>query len=112
MTIALFIQHSISSRFEPAELAAAQDPSAGARTIETAADLTFGEYKRLLEDPGGWSRLGLRIDRVAFVGLLDKVREIRNDVMHFDPDGIPDGDLEVLRDFARFLRILQALGAT
>jgi hypothetical protein len=32
--------------------------------------------------------------------------------MHFDPDGIPDGDLEVLRDFARFLRTLQSLRAT
>lgn len=106
------LRRIISSRFGAAELAAAQDPSDGARTIETAADLTFGEYKRLLEDPSRWSRLGVQIDRTAFIGLLDKVREIRNDVMHFDPDGIPDGDLEVLRDFARFLRALHALGAT
>jgi CBS domain-containing protein len=106
------LRRIISSRFGPAELLAAQDQTDGARIIQTVADLTFGGYKRLLEEPGRWTRLGVQIDRAAFIGMLDKVREIRNDVMHFDPDGIPDDDLEVLRDFARFLRTLQALGAT
>jgi hypothetical protein len=41
---------------------------------------------------------------------LNKVREIRNDVMHFDPDGIPPADLEQLRDFAHFLQRLQIIG--
>ena len=106
------LRRLINARFAAAELAAAQDPSDSARTIETAADLTFGEYKRFLEEPERWSRLEIQIDRNSFIGLLEKVREIRNDVMHFDPDGIPDGDLEILRDFARFLRTLQALGVT
>lgn len=102
----------ISSHFSQDELSAAKDSVDGSREIETAADLTFGEYKRLLEEPGRWERLNLRINRVVFINLLDKVREIRNDVMHFDPDGIPDNDLDVLRDFARFLRTLQTIGAT
>jgi predicted transcriptional regulator len=106
------LRRLINARFRPTELAAAQDPGDAARTIEKAADLTFGEYRRLLEEPGRWSRLGLQIDRVTFIGLLDKVRKIRNDVMHFDPDGIPNGDLEILRNFARFLRTLQALEST
>ena len=75
------------------------------------SDLTFGEYKRLL-DPSRWSALALRLDRGVFVSLLDKVRETRNEVMHFDPDGIEDQKLGVLRDFARFLRMLQTVGAT
>jgi predicted transcriptional regulator len=41
---------------------------------------------------------------------MDKVREIRNDVMHFDPDGILPTDLERLRDFANFLQRLQTIG--
>lgn len=53
-------------------------------------DLTFGEYIRLLERNDSWSKLGLRIDRKLFIGNLDKVRQIRNDVMHFDPDGIEE----------------------
>jgi hypothetical protein len=40
------------------------------------------------------------------------VRIIRNDVMHFDTDGIPLEDLEKLREFARFLRLLQRVGVT
>jgi hypothetical protein len=42
------------------------------------------------------------------VSHLEKVRQIRNDVMHFDPDGIPDEDLDVLRQFSRFLQTLQS----
>jgi len=106
------IRRLISTHFDQDELSAAKDSANESREIETAADLTFGEYKRLMEEPGRWERLGLRIDRVVFIGLLDKVREIRNDVMHFDPDGIPENDLGTLRDFARFLRTLQTIGAT
>lgn len=106
------IRRIISSHFDQAELAAVKDSADGTREVETAADLTFGEYKRLLEEPARWERLNLHIDRVVFIQLLDKVREIRNDVVHFDPDGIPDDDLIVLREFARFLRTLQTIGAT
>jgi hypothetical protein len=42
---------------------------------------------------------------------LDEVRRIRNDVMHFDPDGIGDGDLAVLRKFVLFLRRLRELSS-
>lgn len=106
------IRRIISSVFSKEEMCAAKDPADGQREVEAVSDLTFGEYKRLLEEPSRWDRLRLKVDRVVFTRLLEKVREIRNDVMHFDPDGIPEDDLEVLRDFARFLRTLQAMGAT
>ncbi len=106
------IRRLISSHFDQTELAAARDPDDVPRSVETAADLSFGEYKRLLEEPARWDRLNLNIDRGVFIQLLDKVRKIRNDVMHFDPDGIPDDDLLVLRDFAQFLRTLQTIGVT
>jgi hypothetical protein len=41
-----------------------------------------------------------------------KARGIRNDVMHFDPDPLPDSDLDALRHFAQFLQRLQTLGVT
>lgn len=106
------IRRIIGSRFDANDLAVAKDPSDGSRSVESASDLTFGEYKRLLEEPSRWSRLNLQLDRAVFIRLLEKVREIRNDVMHFDPDGIEDEALEVLRDFTRFLRTLQTVGAT
>jgi hypothetical protein len=106
------IRRIIAPRFSPTELAAAKDAGDGERQVDSAADLSFGEYRRLLEEPNRWNRLELPIDRIEFIRLLDRVRLIRNDVMHFDPDGIPDEDLNVLRDFVRFLRALQRMGAT
>ena len=106
------IRRLIGNHFNSAELAAVKDPSDDSREIEAVYDLTFGEYKRLLEEPERWKRLRLGVDRGVFIGLLEKVRSIRNEVMHFDPDGIPDNDLKDLRDFARFLRTLQTIGAT
>ena len=52
------IRRLISSHFNQDELSAAKDSIDGPREIETAADLTFGEYKRLLEEPSRWERLG------------------------------------------------------
>ena len=105
------IRRLISERFSPEQLASAKDPQDVARSVDSASDLTFGEYKRLLEDPSKWKMLNLELDRSVFIGLLDKLRETRNDVMHFDPDGIEDEALIVLRDFVKFLRNLQTIGA-
>jgi CBS domain-containing protein len=83
------------------ELTAAADPP---RSVENVFDLSFGEYIRLLEKPELWVRLGLSIDRKLFVGMLERGRQIRNDVMHFDPDGVSDDDLGFLRKFVGFLQ--------
>ena len=106
------IRKILGSKFTQEELVSVKDPGDGERTVEAASDLTFGEYQRLLEAPARWAKLNLNLDRAMFIRQLEKVREIRNDVMHFDPDGIEDDALEVLRDFAKFLRVLQTVGAT
>jgi hypothetical protein len=106
------IRRIIGGKFSHDELIEARDPNDDSRAITSVADLTFGEYGRLLEAPHRWDRLNLQLDRVAFIKLLDRVRAVRNDVMHFDPDGIPEGDLDALRDFSRFLRTLQTMGVT
>ena len=105
-----YIRRMIQDKFTHEELAEARDPEDEERNIHTVADLTFGEYVRLLENPDRWSNLGLSIDRSLFIKQLDKIRMIRNDVMHFDPDGIADSDLETLRDFVRFLQGLANIG--
>jgi CBS domain-containing protein len=106
------IRRIISSKFTRVQLAAARDETDSDRKVESASDLTFGEYKRLLEEPSRWDALSLQLDRGVFIELLDKVRVTRNDVMHFDPDGIEDEALVVLREFVKFLRTLQTIGAT
>lgn len=106
------VRRLIGDRFTADELAAARNPTDVERQIASAADLTFGEYGRLLEDPSRWARLSLGVDRKTFSTYLERVRGVRNDVMHFDPDPLPDPDLGVLRHFASFLQRLKDLGAT
>jgi len=106
------IRRMLHGRFDVAELTAAKDPGDTSREVNSVSDLTFGEYIRLLEDPSKWQKLGLAADRATFVAQLKRVRDIRNDVMHFDPDALPEEDLRTLRDFARFLQRLQDIGVT
>jgi len=105
------IRNIIGSNFNADELVVARDPGDDERTIESVADLTFGEYIRLLENPDRWARLSLQIDRSVFCKQLDQIRRVRNDVMHFDPDGIAPDDHDLLINFARFLGKLQNIGA-
>jgi CBS domain-containing protein len=103
------IRGIIDGKFTKQELEAVRDPGDSTREIHDVSDLTFGEYLRLLEDPTRWDKLNLRIDRKAFTKDLDEIRRIRNDVMHFDPDGIGEDDLATLRRFVQFLQRLRQL---
>jgi CBS domain-containing protein len=100
------VRNMIGGRFNLDELAAAKDPGDG-RDIQGLADLTFGEYVRLIENPDRWARLEISLDRAYFCERLDFVRRVRNDVMHFDPDGIKPDQLRGLIEFSRALRVLQ-----
>jgi CBS domain-containing protein len=103
------VRSLIDGVFTLAELREAVDPGDTSREIESVADLTFGEYLRLLEKPANWDKLSLTIDRVVFVAELDRIREIRNDVMHFDPDPLAEADLSALRSFSRFLQTVMSV---
>lgn len=87
----------ITRSFSAEDIQKAGRPSDKSREIEGASDLTFGEYVRLLESDKNWKRLGWRIDRKLFVALLEDVREVRNDVMHFRPDSSEPENLGKVR---------------
>jgi len=106
------IRRLIDGKFTSEEVRKACDPSDAGRTVESVSDLTFGEYVQLLANQERWGKLALAVDRTVFVAQLDQVRAIRNDVMHFDPDGVTEKELAVLRRFDQFLATLQKLGAT
>lgn len=93
-----------------AELQEARDPGDKDRVVESIADLSFGEYVRMVGDPDRWDRLGLPIDRSTLVDSLEAVRKIRNDVMHFDPDPLGSEALTRLQKLVRFLRELVEVG--
>ena len=104
------VRRLLHGKFTQPELNAAKISEDDGRQIDTPADLTFGEYIRLVEEPGNWKKLRVEIDRATFVAQLNRVREIRNDIMHFDPDGLDDDDLKFIREFARFLKRLRDVG--
>jgi predicted transcriptional regulator len=95
-------------KFSLEDVAAARDPNDVHRKIGDLSDLTFGEHIRLLENPARWSALRVKIDRGTFVKHLNEVRDIRNDVMHFDPDGTAPAELDRLRQFVRLLAAIAA----
>jgi CBS domain-containing protein len=97
----------IADRFSTEELGDVREPKDSSRKIQGPDDLAFGEYLRLLERPERWQQFGLDIDRISFCKDLDNVRRIRNDVMHFDSDGVLPKELDSLRDFKKFLNQIE-----
>ncbi|MEA1850197.1 CBS domain-containing protein [Chryseobacterium sp. MHB01] len=96
-------------KLEKDELEKGKDSKDEHRKIETVADLTFGEYMRLCENPDIWIKLDLPIDRKTFCSEMNKIRDIRNNIMHFDPDGLEYENTETLRNFVRLLQTLRDL---
>jgi hypothetical protein len=99
-----------TAKFTKSEIQKFRDPADIDHSVETVADLTFGDYVRILQTPDNWARLGLAIDRSIFTKDLDRVREVRNDVMHFDPDGLDPTDVGFLQKFVRLLQMLKEVG--
>jgi CBS domain-containing protein len=105
------IEHGIrwiieSGNFTTEEIAAWKVPTDGGRKITRVADFTLGECRRFLEDPRNWEKTGMTVDRKTFIRLLERVIRIRNDVMHFDPDGVSPEGLSELQHFATFLQTI------
>lgn len=101
----------LAGKFTLQDLEAARDDRDPNRAISSPDDLTFGEYIRLLELPENWQRLNLGLDRAIFVKALTEVRNVRNDVMHFNPDPLESEQRSRLRDFAEMFRTLRDCGA-
>jgi predicted transcriptional regulator len=100
------IRRIIDRAFILPEIRGATDPSDADRPVESADDLTVGEYVRLLENPDRWVRLGWALDRKEFIEALHQMRGIRNDVMHFSPDPLDDEQIVQMQTFLKWLRRL------
>ncbi len=81
------------------------DPDRKART-EGPDDLTLGELIVAFEQDAMWGKVGLHFDKATFTKRLHAVREIRNKVMHFSPDGLPPEDVAKLKDTRELLEKL------
>lgn len=102
------IRKLLDRKFEPKDLTFESTYEEKPREINSLSDLTFGQYVRLLEDPIKFEKLKINIDKNLLTTQLETVRKIRNDVMHFDPDGITQNNLDQLRQTLNFLHTINS----
>ncbi|MFF4305513.1 N-6 DNA methylase [Streptomyces sp. NPDC001601] len=79
------------------------DPE-GNRSIAGFDDLSIGDYQRVLENKEEWERVGWSLDRKVFIERLDEIREIRNGLMHFNPQPLPDNSTHKIRHMINVMR--------
>ncbi|MGO4876562.1 CBS domain-containing protein [Pedobacter psychrotolerans] len=72
------------------------------KEVQLISDLSFGQYIRIIEHPTIFPKLGLKIDKKLLIEQLEKVREIRNKIMHFRPETISIEELETLQKTLQF----------
>jgi hypothetical protein len=75
-----------------------------ARPVNGPADLTFGEYVRILQNPLYWDRLVWKLDQETTMRQLIRINVIRNGVMHFHDPPVSNEDRAFLDEVRRFLR--------
>lgn len=97
------IRRLIHGKFSKEELESAKNELDESRKIESIHDLTFGEYIRLLENKNNWDRLHISLDRKYMVEKMTKIRDIRNDIMHFDPNVSNQDQIDEIRSFNHLL---------
>jgi len=73
------------------------------RPVTSFDDLGMGDYQRILQNKDIWDTLGWPLDRQSFVTRLEEIRLIRNKVMHFHPDPVPEDAVDTLRLFTGLL---------
>ena len=77
------------------------------KEIRTIEDLTFGDYIYLIENPERWSKLKLKsVNRIVFIEKLKEIKNIRNDIMHFEPAGITSSQHTQLKKMSDYLTSL------
>jgi predicted transcriptional regulator len=74
------------------------------KDVNSIDDLTFAQYLEVIGNKANWDRLGLCVDKTVLLKHLQEVRAIRNDVMHFSPEGISTTQRQTLKLTAEFIR--------
>ena len=74
--------------------------------IAELSELTMGDLQRVLEYPEHWEALQLAFDRTVFIDALNKVRLLRNQLMHFR-DPLNKAEMSQLTAFCDMVREIQ-----
>jgi len=97
------LRQLIARTFTLDEVTSLCDPD-DSRSVQSFDDLEMGDYQRVLENPQRWEKLGWPLDRATFIKRLDELRMVRNNVMHFNPEPVPEDTVEKLRYILKLLR--------
>jgi restriction system protein len=73
-------------------------------TPKWASNPTFGSYVRMLEPPERFELLNWPLDHETFLDLLTKAKNIRNDLMHFSGEEVPEDDLLAIEGFCATIK--------
>ncbi|WP_159942059.1 CBS domain-containing protein [Nocardiopsis sp. FR6] len=76
----------------------------GREGLESADNLTMGDYKAVLQSPENWEHLGWALGRSLFIQQLGTIIRIRDTVMHFNPDPLPQDCITQLKSMVEVLR--------
>lgn len=79
------------------------DPD-GLRDLSSPDQLTMGDYQRILENADCWTKLNWPLHRKTFSARLDDLAKVRNNVMHFNNDPLPDDVVSMLQNFVDVLQ--------
>ncbi len=96
------IRKLLDGKLSLEEINVVLDSSKLDKPISDLHDLSFGHYVRIIENENIFKKLDLKIDRKIFIEMLESTRQIRNEIMHFNPDTIKEKDLETLRQTLNF----------
>lgn len=75
----------------------------GAQEVNSIDELTFGQYLRIIEGNENWKKLNLKFDKKIIIEKLTAVKNLRNDIMHFDPTDITPEQVNELSNVSDFL---------
>jgi hypothetical protein len=103
------LRKCLGARLTPEAIRAVQSKKTG-----EVSDLMFGQYVKLLrgsphnpDADNNWKALGWAgVDRDQFVSQLDRVREIRNAIAHFDREPLSTQRMAELQEFSGLLKQL------
>lgn len=100
---------SILSKLPKEVIKNAKNPNHIKRQVNNISDLTFGEYLRLFQDPENWKKLNFDIHKETFCEMIESVNSIRNRIMHFDPKGLDENSIELLRKVIRAFQFVRSI---
>ncbi|MGB3590083.1 MAG: CBS domain-containing protein [Nonlabens sp.] len=94
----------LDGKFEMKFLATCANYQEHDRQPTSLSDLNFSDYTFILGDETVWERLSLPFHKKTFVADLDRIRQIRNNVVHFRPGSLAGVDLELLENTSQCLQ--------